>query len=215
MADGIGGFIDDILGAIGDGADAIGRKVWAAVTSIWNVSTDFWWRILVEHSFAADVIRTVRNWAQSFIGHVFTTLKWIITTAIPRFVQNAVDTLSRWVSRLVDELRNAISSVYHTIVRWATDLFNRVSDYIRHVENWATHEISSIWNNLRAVIAKVNHFLTDPFVLVEWFWDAIIAKTKRWVRENEEFFARWFLARIIGGTVRLARVLEDLIIRIL
>jgi len=215
MSDGVDGVISDILNAIGAGIATVARKAFNAIQSVWNVSTDFWWRLGLGHFSLLDALTKLRDMAEWFGSRVGIGIWWIIHVFVPKWVQNAVSEVMRWVVAGLTQLRNVLTALVHDVITWASRLISAIQTALNRFITWVETEIGKLWHDLTATIKIVSHFLTDPAVLVGWFWDALWAKVKDWARSNEEWLARWLLARAIRGTIGLADIIENLIIRIL
>lgn len=211
----VGTIIGNILSTIDAGFSKVVRAIWAAISSVWNVSTDFWWRIAQVAFPGVQIIADLRRLAQWFASRAGIAVWWIIHVLVPRSITVAVDAVTSWISRIINDIRQVISTVYHAALDFAQKLVNALHNLVNQILHWAQQEIGKLITDLRALKDFVTHFLTDPRVLVEWLWNAFWAKARDWVIRHEEWAARWFLARAVSVTVFAARIIEDIIVRIL
>lgn len=215
MGDGVGDVIGNILDTIGSGFSRAIRSIYNAITSVWSVSTDFWWRVALKQFDLVDVFDRIKHLGNWFTGNVRNCLWWLIHDFVPRMIRYAVDRISSWVSAVVNDIRSTLSRLINDVISWVTRIINDIRNIIDRVISWAQREISQLWHDLTATIRIVQHFLTNPSILVEWIWDALWTRVWQWVRSHEEWIARWLLANAIRGALSFAHLVEDMIVRIL
>jgi hypothetical protein len=150
-----------------------------------------------------------------FAVEVGLTLQWLYLVEIPRRVLSVTQAIQRWVTPLINTMRDALQSAINDLRGWVTRRLNELIAAANSLKNWALGEINWVRDYLRNTVGKWYERLTDPVKFAEWIIGAIISALLRYMFSNRDKIARWFLDTSPAFTLWLTKQLEALIGRML
>lgn len=159
---------------------------------------------------------------QGFISAVFwlaeetgRTLRWLVTVAIPRWANWALDTGVHFMLDQVGALRRWAQGTFDWLRELLSRAINAVSAFAHNVLTWTVERIREVWATLSVIRDRVVALLSYPEAFVDWVFSALWRRFWRFANDHAEAIAGAIWARrdpIIAAT--LAR-LEAFLVRLL
>lgn len=143
------------------------------------------------------------SWVNTLIRGI-----WTFLTSLFRTVIDAWNDFYNGAKALAKGLADLAAEVYDW-TKWLLDVFWK--DWLRWVDvhiikpllvawHWVIHEGAIVW-----------HYLTHAADLVEFFWDALIAKLEKEAWTIGDKLGTFFLALVIKNLEKFAHLIEDII----
>lgn len=158
-------------------------------------------------------VAALRVHLAQFAFTVYVMGLWLRDVWIPRQINTAVTVVTRWAATLITILRNEtlgwVSQLDRLIEYAVTWLADRIDRLLTYVNKW----LSDLVDGYHALISALGHVLNGPDVLAEWLFEGLYRTTMRWLLGNRDRLLDWLLRGSIGFAVRLAEILEDMIVR--
>lgn len=199
------------LGPFGEPLRAIAN----AINTLWSIVTGFF-------ASCRTVFTTLRTRAQAWIAAqlahaaaVLTTLKWIITTYVPRIGAAIAAQIRAWTSDLVNAAENLARALVDQAKRAFTALINDVKAAATAFASWVRQQVGNLLTAVTLLAQRVFGLLGTPERLALWAVDAIMHAGLRWVTAHLEAIVAYVWARRRPYYSQFAHLTEDLFSKLL
>ena len=200
--------------AIGPVRDAV-TALTARLTSIWQVATGFF-------SLCRTAFTRLRSKVQGWISaqwqhavQVFTTLKWIITTYVPRIGAKIAGEVRTWASNLIGGVAQWARTTFDSVIRWTSNLVGTVANRLASFVSWVLDQIGNLVADVRRLVTQVFGVLGTPERLAIWAGEAIAHWVLKFVVDHLEAITRYLWARRAALFVRFTDMTEEIISHLL
>lgn len=186
-----------------------------ALNTLWSIVTGFF-------SSCRTVFTTLRTRAQAWISAqlahaaaVLTTLKWIITTYVPRVGAAIAAQIRAWTSDLINGAVNLARALVDQVKRVFTALINDVKAAAQAFANWVRQQVGNLLTAVNQLLQRVFGLLGTPERLALWAVDAIMHAGLRWVTNHLEAIVGYVWARRRPYYQHFANLTEELFSKLL
>lgn len=203
--------IDILPWPINKGARWIADRIWG----IFNDGIRFakWIRGGMEHWTvrASNFVRGLRQ----VLGETYTTLKWIIVTRIPTVAKKVFDDATRWALGRIDWVWLNLKGVIADVERFLKGAINTLRDWANKAVDWLTRNVNALLGDVKKLLERVFGLLGTPSRMAEWLVAAMWSAFLRYLYQQRDRIAAWFLNSSATFTVWLARQLESILVKFL
>lgn len=180
MEDWIASAVNTLLGPLRAGVDAITKRV----ATVWSVITTF---LTAVRKQVASIRAGVASWADRQLAHaraVATTLKWIVTTYIPRKLDQLATAIRTWTADLIVKAEVKARSLFDGLMQWATDRLKSLLGLLDSLRTWAITQVNGLLDTVGRIAKLVFGPLANPERLAAWAIDAIVSAAIKWGETN-------------------------------
>ena len=96
-----------------------------------------WWDIAAA---AVWLMAGIRN----FTGDTVNMLRWLLTVRIPQWANHAIDTVRKWATARIGEVRDLARGLVDTLRRWAIDRIRDVLSIMDGLRRWISERVAEI-----------------------------------------------------------------------
>ena len=200
--------------AIGPIAGPI-RAIVTAISTVWNTVTGFF-------TSCGRVFNSLRiraqNWIRAQIAHaeaVFTTLKWIITTYVPRIGAAIAAQVRAWTAQLIDDAENLARGLVDVLSRFTQAALGALTNALTALRSWALAQVAALVSAVNRLLGQVFGILGTPERLALWAIDAIMHAGLKWVSSHIDALTAYLWSRRAGVFTAFNNVAEELFSKIL
>lgn len=211
MNEWIRSLVRDAVRPVRDLVDAITRRL----TSIFATVTGFFGRSRAALARARSKMSTLIGARVRHALAVYTTLRWLAVTFVPRRLGDLSRSIVTWTGRelgtLASQLRGAISDTARALGQALGSVAGRLDAFSR----WVTGQLGEITGKLTRVLSHLFGPLATPERLADWAGEAIGRSVGRYVVNNSVklgALAWHYRGRIID---RSLSTLEGIVARII
>jgi hypothetical protein len=165
--------------------------------------------------FIQDKLQAMVSAAFWALEETARTMRWLVTLALPRWANWALDVAVDIGRKELNSFRNWASGTINDVRRFCSDLAWRGINAARDAVNWARGAVENVWTTLRVVRDKVIGLLGAPEALVDWIFAAMWRRFWRFLNDHAEAIAATAWNRRDTIIAQSLRRLEDWILRVL
>lgn len=143
------------------------------------------------------------------------TFQWLVLQRIPKIARDTLNGAIKWATARIDWLHSLLRGTIDTLERWAKNAINALKSALSAFQNWATGLINALRSNVTRLLDRVFGILGTPQRMAEWLIGALWTVFLRFLFQNRERIASWFIRGSGSFTVWLARELERILVRML
>lgn len=165
--------------------------------------------------FFTNKVQSMISAAFWVAGETARTIRWIVTSALPRWANWALNVAVDTARKELKSFTNWASNTINELRRYLSDLAWRGINDAKNALGWASGAIANIWNTLRAVRDKVVALLSAPEALVDWIFSALWRRFWRFLNDHAEAIANAAWLRRDAIITAGLRRLETFLMRIL
>lgn len=184
------------------------RRITGHIAAVWNALG----------TSVGAMFMAIANWRGQLAGFAVTVtsaLWWLRNTYIPARINAVVSQVISLISQAVSAAHNTAVSIITGVQRWTADRLHELGQWVNGIITWVASQLARIDAFIVAVLRALVHVMSGPVVLAEWLLGALWqASLRRLYAERDRIF-EWMLRRSTGFAVWIARMLEDMIVRML
>lgn len=184
------------------------RQITGVIASIWNVLG-----MAVGGLFAT--VNGFRVHLLTFAGTAVNTLWWLRYVYIPRGLDSLWSLAWQAISYAIASARTEVLIWLDGLTRWASAMLTDLREMVSGLGRWALDQIAKVTATISALIRGLSHVLAGPDVLAEWILGALWKSALRRLYAERDRLFIWLFQGSAAFTVWMARVLEDMIVRLL
>lgn len=184
------------------------RRITGHIANLWNALG----------SAVGFLFMAIANWRgqlASFAVIVSNGFWWVRNVYIPARLNALLSQVIGLINQSAAWVHNAAVAAVANVQRWMSDQLYGLGQWIGSVIGWVLNQVERIDAFLMALIRALLHVMSGPVVLAEWLIGALWqASLRRLYAERDRIF-EWVLSRSTSFAVWLARMIEDMIVRML
>lgn len=160
---------------------------------------------------ASNFVRGLRQ----VLGETYTTLKWIIITRIPAVAAKVFNDATKWALGRIDWVWLNLKDVIAGVERFLKNAINTLRDWAVKAVDWLTGHVNALISNVKKLLDRVFGLLGTPARMAEWLVAAMWSAFLKYLNQQRDRIAAWFLNSSGAFTMWLARQLESVLARLL
>lgn len=184
------------------------RKITGVVAALWNVLG-----MAVGGLFNA--VNGFRIHLLTFAGKTVMAVWWIKNVWIPNQIWALYSTVTQVISAVIASVRAEVSSWIDALSQWAQWALGQLRELVQGLARWALDQVTKIVATYHALVGALAHVLNGPGALAEWLLGALWQSALRRLYAERDRLLVWLFQGSPSFTAWLARVLEDMIVRLL
>lgn len=203
--------IDILPWPINKGARWIADRIWGVFND--GIRFSKWIRGGMEYWTvrASNFVRGLRQ----VLGETYTTLKWIIVTRLPQVAKKTLDDAIKWALGRIDWVWLNLKGVIADLERFLKSQIATLRDWAHKAVDWLTKTVNTLITNVTKLVDRVFGLLGTPARMAEWIVAAMWSAFLKYLSQQRDRIASWFLNSSGAFTMWLARQLESILVRLL
>lgn len=193
----------------------LAEEVQQRLAVLWGNVTRVFGRIRTAWSRLYQRFVSLRNGILWSAWELYTTLRYWFQVKVPSLLWHVYTNANTWARKAVAD---ALSRAWHWVYdlrRWAIKSLNWLTDSLGKLRTWAVKALGEVWNTLSRTAKRVADLLGDPRRLAEWAAGAMTSAVLRYLHAKREAIGSWLTRRSVAFTLWFARMLDDVIGRIM
>lgn len=184
------------------------RKITGYISSLWNA---------VGNSIGGlyNTIAAVRVHLVTFASTVVAGLLWLRYVWVPAKVYEGVNALRGVLSASIAVAKAELLDLLGRLYTYTVAGLNEARVFVRSVLDWAQRQVARIDAFIDALLRALAHVLSGPDVLAEWLASSTWKALGRYVYAQRDRIFEWLFRGSPSFTAWVARVIEDVLVRML
>lgn len=209
------GWILGLLGAAGNTIAGVANAATQRILAVFNFVINYFNRV---RASVVGVYNTVRALLAAWTAHVisvFTTLKFIVQSFVPKLLAALSAQITAWVKGLVSTVETLARQLAAAVEARVRAIINTVAHDLTALGAWAAQQVHNLLGRITNIENRLFGLLGSADHIANYIVDAMAHALGRWALNNAKAVGRALWRLLLGNLTGVMSIVEDIITSII